>query len=226
MMKTLLAAVSGFVVATMAIPQSSPMNRPAREHIEWLNVWMDHANQNDLPRVLLVGDSITQNYYPQVRDALKEIAYVDRLTTSKSLGDPFLLQEIALILKQNEYHVIHFNNGLHGWSYTEEEYERDFPKLLTVLSDHTIGAKLVWASTTPVRDGTGALLEEKTTRVRQRNLIAQRELEDQGIPTNPLFELALDHPEHFRDDGVHMNADGIKEQAKQVTDWIRRAIAP
>ena len=93
----------------------------ARENIEWCNIWIPDTQEANLPRVLLIGDSITGGYGPKVADALKGQASVARLTTSKSLGDPALLAEVALVLGQCRFDVVHFNNGLHGWGYCEEE---------------------------------------------------------------------------------------------------------
>jgi hypothetical protein len=45
-------------------------------------VWITHANENKLPRVLLIGDSIARDYYPEVEKRLAGKAYVNRLTTS------------------------------------------------------------------------------------------------------------------------------------------------
>src|SRR5690349_6051113 len=85
----------------------------SREDIEWLDVWLPHVNDLDKPHVLLIGDSITRDYYPVVEAILTDQAYVGRLSTSKSLGDPALLAQIAQVLKEGRYRVIHFNNGLH-----------------------------------------------------------------------------------------------------------------
>ena len=65
----------------------------SREAIEWCNIWIPDANETKLPRVLLIGDSITGGYGPKVADALKGKASVARLTTSKSIGDPALLAD-------------------------------------------------------------------------------------------------------------------------------------
>ena len=67
-----------------------------------------------LPLVLLIGDSITVRYAAEVGTELKGKAYVSLLGTSKAVGDPALLDEIKLVLRQNVYSVIHFNFGLHG----------------------------------------------------------------------------------------------------------------
>ena len=88
----------------------------AREYIEWSDVWLTGANQTDKPHVLLLGNSITRGYHPKVEKLLEGKAYVGRLSGSKSVGDPALLDEVAAILKHNHFDVIHFNNGLHGFA--------------------------------------------------------------------------------------------------------------
>jgi hypothetical protein len=61
--------------------------RIVRENIEWLDVWVPNTNATDLPRVLLIGDSITRGYFKDVEEKLKGKAHVARLATSKSVGD-------------------------------------------------------------------------------------------------------------------------------------------
>jgi hypothetical protein len=104
----------------------------SREDIEWLDVWLPHTNEDGLPHVLLIGDSITRGYYPNVERALVGRAYVGRLSTSKSLGDPALLKEIALILGEGHYQVIPFNNDLHGSGYSETAYAQALPSVSAV----------------------------------------------------------------------------------------------
>ena len=69
----------------------------AREYIEWSDVWLTGANQTDKPHVLLLGNSITRGYHPKVEKLLEGKAYVGRLSGSKSVGDPALLDEVAAI---------------------------------------------------------------------------------------------------------------------------------
>ena len=89
-------ALATAIGATAAIYAEEP--HVARERIEWCNIWIPDANGTTLPRVLLIGDSITQGYYRQVAERLEGKASVARLTTSKSIGDPALLAEVALVL--------------------------------------------------------------------------------------------------------------------------------
>jgi len=47
--------------------------QPKREGIEWCDVWITHGTEYDLPRVLLIGDSITQNYEKTSSDPAQNI---------------------------------------------------------------------------------------------------------------------------------------------------------
>ena len=149
----------------------------AREYIEWSDIWIPGANKTDLPHVLLIGNSITRGYYGKVEAALKEKAYVGRLSNSKSVGDPALIEELAVVLKNTKFDVIHFNNGLHGFDYTEEKYDKSFPKLIKIIRKYAPKAKLIWANTTPVRTGEGMKeFAPITERLNVRNQIALKHI--------------------------------------------------
>jgi hypothetical protein len=49
------------------------------------------------------------------------------VATSKAIGDPALLVELATFLAEAKFDVIHFNVGMHGWDYTEQEYRQHLP---------------------------------------------------------------------------------------------------
>ena len=195
-----------------------------REGIEWSDVWMTHGNEQALPRVLLIGDSVTRAYYGQVEKKLEGKAYVGRLATSKCLGDPALLEEITTVLKQYHFDVIHFNNGLHGWGYSEEEYAKAFPDLVATIQHGAPEAKLIWATTTPVREGKELKLAAQTERVRARNEIALANCAERKIPVDDLFGLVVEHPEYSSADGVHASATGITAEAAQVVEVIERRL--
>jgi len=211
------------IAATAAIHAAEP--RISREAIEWCNIWIPDTNETKLPRVLLIGDSITGGYGPKVADALKGKASVARLTTSKSIGDPALLAEVALVLGQCRFDVVHFNNGLHGWGYSEEEYQKAFPELVATIRDHAPQAKLIWATITPMRQADKLdMIAENTKRVQARNQIAEAIVARAGIAVDDLYGLVKDHPEYWAPDGVHFNAQGVAVQVEQVTKRIAETL--
>lgn len=218
------AAAVLFVLAFTNFAHPADPPRVVRESIEWLDVWVPGNNTTDKPKVLLVGDSITRGYYQSVADALKERAVVCRLTTSKSLGDPALLDEVKLVAGQTTFDVIHFNNGMHGWGYTEDEYAKAIPELVAVVRKAAPKAKLVWASTTPVRVAKKTEeIDPKTDRVKARNQAAAAVMAKEKIAVNDLFAVA-DKAELFSADGVHMTAKGSVALGERVADAVTKQL--
>jgi lysophospholipase L1-like esterase len=216
-MKPILLAT--FLIATVTCLVWS--QEPIRERIEWADIWVTDADKGDLPRVLLIGDSITRGYFDGVEKQLAGKAYCARLTTSKCVADPAFLDEVQLLLKQYRFAVIHFNNGLHGFGYTEDQYRSGLSELLEVLKKHSSDAKLIWATTTPMREPSDlGQIAELTARVKARNQIAAEIWRDRGIVTNDLYGLVEQHQEYFSGDGVHFNENGREVQVKQVAETV------
>src|SRR6266446_5274422 len=217
--------VAGFASnLAIAKPDAAP---PAREAIEWCDIWITHANETNLPRVLLIGDSITRDYYPEVEKRLAGKAFVARLATSRFAADPVLLKEIALVLDQIKFDVIHFNNGMHGWQHSEAEYRKAFPQCVAAIRARAPQAKLIWATTTPLRDGKAVAhdsqAEYSDERVTARNAIATEIVTAQKIPINDLNAAIRGHPE-YHNDNVHFNNQGIQIQAAQVSAQIEKLL--
>lgn len=200
---------------------------PARESIEWCDLWISHANETNLPRVLLIGDSITRAYYPQVEKKLAGKAYVGRLSTSAFISDPILLKEIAMVLDEYRCDIIHFNNGMHGWQHSETEYREAFPQFLAAIKSHAPRAKLIWATTTPLKESKPPSPDNRTQasdeRIAARNAIALECIKGQAIPVDDLNALVLGHPE-YHSDNVHFNSQGIDLEAVQVAAQIEKLL--
>ncbi len=204
--------------------------KPAeRESIEWCDVWITHANETNLPRVLLIGDSITRAYYPEVEKHLEGKAYVGRLASSAFISDPALNKQIAMVLSQYTFEVIHFNNGMHGWQHSEAEYEKAFPGLLATIRKYAPKAKLIWASTTTLKVSPNLPADNQTQatdeRVAARNDIALKYVQPAGIDVDDLFSLVKGHPE-YHSDNIHFNDQGVALQATQVAEHIEKVLNP
>lgn len=221
MRQCLLAALC-LVCPTLAFAAEP---RIVREEIEWLDVWLPGNSIKGQPRVLLIGDSITRGYYKGVEDRLKGKAVVGRLTTSKSLGDPAFIAEVSLVLASGPVDVVHFNNGLHGWGYTEAEYAAALPDLLAAIRKGAPTAKLIWGSTTPVRVADKLdTIDAKTERVRARNKAAAELMAKEKVAVDDLFGLMESKAEWYSRDGVHLTAAGTAALGEQVADHVRKAL--
>jgi hypothetical protein len=194
------------------------------EEVEWTwEVRPAHVNSK-LPNVLLVGDSITRNYYPEVQRQLADEANVYLFAASTSVGDPRLLHQLAEFsaMEAIPFKVVHFNNGMHGWSYSEEEYRAAFPAYLRALHKIAPKASFVWATITPVK------VEDKpgptNARIEDRNRIALSFMTHDAIPVDDEYELMTHHADQY-EDHVHFNPTGAAIQGQQVTQFIRAALA-
>ncbi len=196
-------------------------DEPIRERIEWIDIWVTDADKDDLPRVLFVGDSITRGYFGGVEKHLAGKARCARLTTSKCVSDPTFNDDLLLLLKQYRFSVIHFNNGLHGWGYTEDQYRDGLLRTMAAVKEHAGDARFIWATTTPMRESSDLQkFAERTERVKVRNKLAAEIIKENGVSTNDLFELVKDHADWTSPDGVHFNGQGNEALAKQVAESV------
>jgi hypothetical protein len=222
-LKSILLVALAICFTLMASAQPANYPPASRESIEWCDIWISHANETNLPRVLLVGDSITRAYYPEVEKNLAGKAYVGRLSSSAFISDPILLKQIEMTLSEYKFDVIHFNNGMHGWQHSEKEYEQAFPKFLETIKKYAPDAKLIWANTTPLKVSPNLPPENQTQatdeRITARNVIAFKFAQANGIPVDDLNTPMRGHPE-FHSDNVHFNDQGIAIQAAQVASKI------
>ncbi|WP_263352229.1 SGNH/GDSL hydrolase family protein [Acidicapsa acidisoli] len=223
LLKFAILAASVFVpCAHSALIAQTPVSKP--EEIEW--TWEVRPVHPDpkLPNVLLLGDSITRAYFPEVQRQLTGVANVYLMATSASLGDPRLTRQIEEFSSAEavSFSLIHFNNGMHGWTYSEKEYQSAFPALLTEL--HTIAPKaaLVWATSTPVRTETQP--GPTNARVDARNAIAQAAIQPNGIVLDDQHALMAQHSDLYQD-AVHFNDQGAAIQGKQAAQIIRERLA-
>ena len=194
------------------------------EEIEWTwEVRPAHVDP-ELPNVLLVGDSITRNYYPEVQKQLAKVANVYLFAASTSVGDPRLPHQLAEFAAMEAvlFKVVHFNNGMHGWTYSEEEYKAAFPSYLRALHKIAPKASFIWATTTPVR------ADEKpgptNARIDDRNSIAQSFITVAGMQVDDQHALMVHHAD-LHEDNVHFNAAGAILQGRQVAQCIRSSMA-
>lgn len=195
------------------------------EEIEW--TWEVRPLHPDpkLPNVLLLGDSITRNYFPQVEKKLTGIANTYLLASSTSVGDPRLPRQIEEFAAMEHVHfqIVHFNNGMHGWDYTEAQYKAAFPNFIhsvTKLVPNHQG--LIWATTTPVTsNATGGATN---SRVDERNRIANAFVRSASIPIDDQHALMMQHQD-LHQDPVHFNAKGSAMQGDQAVETIKVALA-
>ena len=192
-----------------------------------------------LPRVLLIGDSISIGYTLPTRAALKGKANVHRPRTNCGPTTKGVA-EIDEWIGEGKWDVIHFNWGLHDLKYMgpngenlypkekggkqqvpPAEYEKNLEKLVKRLKK--TGAKLIWRNTTPVPPGSkGRYVGDSA----EYNQIAAKVMKKHGLPTHDLFTLSKKRmKEIMLPANVHYTKAGSAVLGKEVARRIEQALA-
>ena len=195
----------------------------------------DRASAKELPKVLIMGDSISIGYTSHVVENLKGVAEVRR---HKGNAGPTIrgVAKIDEWLGKEKWDLIHFNWGLwdmYGWEYHKEDRSPEaYGKRLESLVDRLkkTGAKLIWATTTPACPAKEITMERRFKQdiqispelERQYLDVALRVMRENGVQVNDLH--AFMKPQWAKyaiaENNVHFKPEGKKALGKKVADCI------
>ena len=193
-----------------------------------------------LPRVLLIGDSISIGYTLSAREALKGVANVHRIPTN---GGPTSkgLENIDSWLGSSKWDVIHFNWGLHDLCYRHpdsktqgnrdkvngsvthsvEEYSRNLEKLVVRMKK--TGSRLIFATTTPVPQGEAGrkvgddiLYNKAALTVMRKHKVSINDLH--GLMANRMSQFGI------RPGNVHFTPEGSVLLAEKVAKALKESL--
>lgn len=243
MRKTILLGALVACCATMVLAQDAkptgdkPGKAPARKVAPnpAMQVVEDVAG---LPRVLLIGDSISIGYTLAVREQLKGKANVHRPATNCGPTTNGVAN-LDKWLGDKPWDVIHFNWGLHDLKYMDEkgalldpkatdarqqvppeQYEKNLQALVARLKK--TGATLVWCSTTPVPKGSQGRVADESVKY---NEIAAKVMAEHKIATDDLHAFASPRLAEIQlPANVHFSPAGSKALAEQVAKSIVAAL--
>ena len=202
-----------------------------------------NALNTKLPKVLLIGDSISLGYYPFVKDFL--IGKAEILRPMKPNGDMYNCQgttngvlEIVNWIADIEWNVIHFNFGLHDIKHINwitkknssspedphqanpKQYEKNLKFIVKKLKKTK--AKLIFATTTPYPDTVRKPLR-KPGMSRIYNEVALKIMTKNNIQVNNLYDYVLPRMEALqRPNNVHFNLQGSQKLAEKVVASISK----
>ena len=186
------------------------------------NAWDFVPDVPALPRVLLIGDSVSRGYTQAVRKALAGKANVHRApancgptaTGIKKIdvwfGDP-----------EKKWHVIHFNFGIHDRFTPLPDYAERLEQLVERMQQ--TGAQIVWASTTPIPDQPDK--KQTAASIVERNIAAAELMKKHDVATDDLFTAVTPRlAEYQNPDDVHFNAAGYNFLGREVAKSIEAAL--
>jgi acyl-CoA thioesterase-1 len=182
-----------------------------------------------LPRVLLIGDSISMGYTTPVRKLLEGKANVHRIPQN---GGPTKngIANIDKWLGDGKWDVIHFNWGIHDLKIMEDgkrqvesaDYEKNLRDLVAKMK--ATGAKLIWATTTAIPDAQ-LVPNRKFGDVKEYNEIAAKVMKENGIAVDDLnAHMAPEFDRLHNPNDLHYGKEGYEFLGKQVAAEIEKAL--
>jgi len=185
-----------------------------------------------LPRVLIIGDSISIGYTPRVRKLLRGKANVHRPKTNcrwSAFGDENILKWIG----DEKWDLIHFNFGLwdwYGWKQDKKATPQSYAKSLEGIVNklRPSGAKLVFAMTTPPCIGPEKKVQFMVSdeQAEEFNRSAQAVMKKHGVVINDLYSAIGQGRAKYQlgENDVHYNDAGRDLLAAQVSKIIKREL--
>src|ERR1041384_4295730 len=172
--------------AGLCLGQPAPAPNPAFREIQ---------DVPGLPRVLLIGDSISIGYTEPVRNELKGKANVHRIPNNGAMT-AYGVNNLEDWIGPQPWDVIHFNFGLHDIKIMEDgehqvflqDYENNLRTILERLKK--TGARLIWATTTPVPDAK-VNPPRRSADVMVYNAVATKVMKETRIEINDLNAAVL-----------------------------------
>ena len=146
------------------------------------SAWDFVKDDPKLPRILLIGDSVSRGYTQPTRKALAGKANVHRAPANcgpTASG----LKNLDVWLGEGKWDVIHFNFGIHDRGTPPADYVKRLEEIVGRLEK--TGAKLIWASTTPIPDNPAQ--KQTAASIVEKNALAAEVMKKHGIPTDDLF---------------------------------------
>ncbi len=232
----LVAHLTASLATTLGQDQTESKPKPKRKKNPVMQPVEDVPG---LPRVLLIGDSISMGYTLPVREMMKGEANVHRPLTNCGPTTKGL-KNIDQWLGDSEWDVIHFNFGLHDLKYmgskgenladpddptskpqvSIDEYKNNLSQIVNRLKKTR--AKLIWRSTTPIPPGARGRVVGDSAKY---NRVAKDIMDEHNIPIDDQYAFVAKHWEAIqRPKDVHFTKAGSQALAKQTVFAIRQAL--
>ena len=221
--QAVLSVVCSLAISVAGLQAQDAKKKAPPKNSPYAKVQDDPA----LPRVLLIGDSISIGYTAPTRKLLAGKVNLHRIPTN---GGPTTkgLEQIDAWLGDSKWGVIHFNWGLHDLKHIKgkhqvgiEDYEKNLRKLVGRLE--ATGAKLIWTATTPVEGKVSPFRDDAD--VVAYNRVAKKIMDERKIAIDDLYAFAKPRLSDIqRPNNVHFTPKGSAALAEQVAKSILAAL--
>lgn len=195
------------------------------------------ANHGRTPKVLIIGDSISIGYFEPAKQLLEGKAELYH-NPGNAAHTRNGLAQLDAWLGDTPWDVIHFNHGLHDLKYADakgnlvapdkgtqimsvDEYARNLEQIVQRLKK--THAKLIFATTTPVPEGSAGRVQGDAARYNRAALPIMKRY---GVRVDDLYSFALPRLASVQQPhNVHFTDEGSRLLAQQVANSILAALA-
>jgi len=199
---------------------------------------------SELPRILVVGDSISMGYRRYITAHFKDRAYVDYWVGGHWFGETARGENSPAkvawdgVLSNGPYDVISWNAmTLHMWNgYPGRTNEETYPANMTEVVDHLLASapdtEFIWVRCTPWRttpeSGQAGLDPSRNDRIVRLNTVTDAIMRERNIPIIDTYTLTLDRFDTLKEgsqDAVHWPASVNEEMAEMIIEEIEKQLA-
>jgi acyl-CoA thioesterase-1 len=229
-------------VTPVAATNAAPVDARLFDHLT--DALTNPAGDPKLPRVLLIGDSISIGYTVPVRKYLAGKATVHR-PPDNCQHTGYGLEKLGGWLGEGKWNVIHFNWGIWDTHYLDvtsgelvgsniemtrpresirirhdlDHYRANLEQLVGELKQ--TGGRLIWASSTPILFRTG----ERFKDLERYNAVAASVMKKNNIAIDDLYALSLPNATTWQsDDRCHFAPMGNEKLGQAVGEAILREL--
>lgn len=220
-------------------------NRVTHEGKEWLTKetkeFLSHKleennvvyeNYSEIPKILFFGDSISKGYRRYVYEKMigkSDVYYPDNITTFSTQLLRYA-QEYANNMKiGSNIDMVYFNAGL--WDVLRingdeplvsiSEYERNMERIVNRLRYVFPNAKLVYATTTPVREDLATYdFNRCNADIEKYNDVACSVMNNNGVEIHDLNKYVKDNLKEEYIDFTHFSEKGYKLLSDEIVNYI------
>ncbi len=238
-----LGACGGLALSSVAFSGIASSTLEAviaiRDHIKRSVAIFEAPADPSLPNVLIIGDSISISYLLPVRKRLDGIANVIR-PVANCESTLTILENLDRWLGQTKWAVIHFNAGLHDLAHVQSEgvapgkqtmvpvengprwvsidaYRSNLERIVERLKK--TGARLIFATITPVPGGAKSRVPEDVARYNEVALAVMRE---QGVQIDDLYSAVVESAYQYqKPQDVHFYPEGSDILANRGASSIK-----
>jgi lysophospholipase L1-like esterase len=186
-----------------------------------------------LPRVLLLGDSVSIGYTLPVRKLLEGKANVHRNAIT-NVSSQLAAESVFEWLGNKKWDVIYFNFGAYDLAIEKDgamavppdRYEANLRLIIAKLRAHSPGARLIFATTTPVpTEQIRSKFKFLTENSEAYHMIAAKVMRDNGVTISDLRTLVTPRLAEWQiPENIHFRPAAYDAIAHEVADRVTSAL--